>query len=101
MYNVIQSKSICFLLVCQKGRQADGERSQCAPPTARRLSTGSIEDITPFDLQKLAAWLGSSTSTSCLLNTMGSKEYEMLLLNFHQTLVIFDCFKGRIATVAV
>ena len=85
----------------QKGRQADGERSQCAPPTARRLSTGSIEDITPFDLQKLAAWLGSSTSTSCLLSTMGSKEYELLLLNVHQTLVIFDCFEGRIATAAV
>ena len=91
-----------FLLVCQKGRhEADGERSQCAPPTARRLSTGSIEDITPFDLQKLAAWLGSSTSTSCLLSTMGSKEYELLLLNVHQTLVIFDCFEGRIATAAV
>ena len=92
-----------FLLVCQKGRhEADGERSQCAPPTgARRLSTGSIEDITPFDLQKLAAWLGSSTSTSCLLSTMGSKEYVLSLLKFHQTLVIFDCFEGRIATAAV
>ena len=101
MYNVIQSKSICFLLVCQKGRQADGERSQCAPPTARRLSTGSIEDITPFDLQKLAAWLGSSTSTSCLLSTMGFKRICAAIVEFSSKFSHFDCFEERIATAAV